>query len=39
MTPALSFQWEKANCKFVISVIIQEFSIKAKLKYLWETAV
>ena len=39
MTLALSSQWEKANCKLVHPVIIQEFSIKIKLKYLWETAV
>ena len=39
MTPALSSQWEKVNSKFVHPVIIQEFSIKVKLKYLWETAV
>ena len=35
MTPALSSQWEKSNCKFVHPVIIQEFSIKVKF---WETA-
>ena len=42
MTPALSSQWEKANtCKYKFAhlVIIQEFSIKVKLKYPWETAV
>jgi hypothetical protein len=39
MTLALSAQWKKANCKFLHPVIIKECSIKAKLKYLWETAV